>query len=430
MAASVGLLALAMMASAQTTTTSQPATSAPAVTKVTRGPMQSVLDLEGYLEPIDPTEILLRPKAYQGELVILSAAPVGAVTKGQLLLEVDATALHRQLDAAQNDLTAAQATLTKTQADMQLSQQADALALQIAEKDLANAQTDLDWWDQSDSKQAVVMADLTLKNAKAEADDRQDEFDQLKKMYKNDDLTNATADIVTKRATRALEFARINATLQLDRTRKTKEVEVVNSRQRLVFALQQQQQRLAAQKVAQEYSRVLRQTGLASATASVEQAQTKVNDLKGDLAQFRIESPADGVLYYGQLVQGSWQNSNPRAFRAKERIMPGQVIMTIVTPGKLRLAVEVPEAKISWISVGDSARVIPLAMPAAATTGKCHAPARANGGQAFTVTADLAAVDSQLLPGEHATVRIDGQKTLINVLLVPTSVESAPGASK
>src|SRR4051794_36094921 len=95
---------------------------------VKRGSINASIDADGYFEAIDPVEVRVRPKQYQGELLILSAAPNGASAKaGESILEIDPKELNRQLAAAENELLAAQANAEKAQADLTLGEQADAL---------------------------------------------------------------------------------------------------------------------------------------------------------------------------------------------------------------------------------------------------------------------------------------------------------------
>jgi multidrug efflux pump subunit AcrA (membrane-fusion protein) len=146
--------------------------------------------------------------------------------------------------------------------------------------------------------------------------------------------------------------------------------------------------------------------------------------LKSDLESMTVHAPFDGVVYYGQLSQGSWQNANPRSLRVGEKLSSAQVIMTLVQPGKHKLIVDVPEAKLSWIKPGAPARVVPVALPDAASDGKCAEAAPSgqpkDGGQAFQTSIELASVDARLAPGMKATARIDAGSAT-DVLVVPVS---------
>src|SRR5262245_47569341 len=109
----------------------EPATT-PSTTTVKRGALKLNVSASGAFEPIDPFEVRLRFKAYQGDLYVVSAVAPGAqVAKGDTVLQLDDTQIKRQLSAAQSELEAARANLEKAQADVKLGDAADALALKM-----------------------------------------------------------------------------------------------------------------------------------------------------------------------------------------------------------------------------------------------------------------------------------------------------------
>ena len=73
---------------------------------------------------------------------------------------------------------------------------------------MAEAEQNVKWFDTVDGPQMLKGVDIQLAMAKNQMNDEQDELDQLKKMYKSEELTNATADIVVKRAVRQLEMSK------------------------------------------------------------------------------------------------------------------------------------------------------------------------------------------------------------------------------
>jgi multidrug efflux pump subunit AcrA (membrane-fusion protein) len=273
----------------------------------------------------------------------------------------------------------------------------------------------------------LTMAELGSRNAKANVEDQNDELEQLRKMYKTEELTNATADIVVKRALRQLDQSKIMQGIQEQREGKVKNFDYVNARQRLNYAIESEKQQLAQLKAAQDHQRILRKTTVVTARLATDKADKKVNDLRADLDVFAVHAPADGVIYFGQLTGGSWQNSGPKALRVGEKAASGQVVMTLVRPSKMRLVVEVPEAKLNWIAPGSEAHVVPNALPDATVTAKCAeispTPAKGDAGGGYQARFDVPAIDARVLPGMKATVRIDAG-TAKDVLVVPVSAVS------
>ena len=268
----------------------------------------------------------------------------------------------------------------------------------------------------------LKVAELNVKQSKYSVEDQQDELNELKKMYKTEELTSATADIVVKRALRSLEMSQVHMGMQQDRSKKTTEFDFNTARQKLLFAVDQEKQQLAQLQTTQAHSKIIRQTALTSAKAASEKAQQKVSDLKEDLSAFTVKAPSDGVVLYGQLVQGMWQNANPRTLRVGDKAQPAQVLMTFFVPGKLRFMIDVPEAKSGMLKTGAQARVVPTALPQAASMGSCGTASPTGvpkePGQVFATPVEFLQVDSRLMPGEKGSAHIELQ-TVKDALLIP-----------
>ncbi len=396
-------------------------------TLVKRADISTVIDFEGYFEPTESYEVRVRPKSYQGELSIVTVAVPGtAVKKGDSLIQLDSTQIKKQLAAAENEQATADANLAKAQADVQLGEAGDALALKMQQTELSNSEEGLKWWEQVDGAQMLKSAELAVKTSKDNVEDNTDELEQLKKIYKSEELTNATADIVVKRAIRGLERSRIVQGMQEAKETKVRQFDYTVARQKLVFAIEQQRQQLAELLAKQQQQGTIRKTSLTSAQAAADKAEQKVNELKEDVAAFDVEAPFDGVAFAGEFVQGRWKDANPKALRAEEKVGPGPTILTVVPQGKLRLVLEVPESKLGFLKADSKMRVIANGFPDAACEGTLISvpmvPVTRERDQFFPTSVALSRIDPRLAPAQRATARID--VNLEDVLVVPASAVS------
>lgn len=419
----IGLMSLVAVAQ----TTAPAGETLPETVRVERGHISTTVDIDGFFEPTESFEVRLRPKSYQGDLTVSEAVTPGSrVEKGSSLLSIDPTPLQKQLAAAENDLATARANLAKAEADVQIGEAGDTLAMKIQQTELSNAEAGLNWWERVDGAHMLKNAELSVKAARDSVEDQGDELEQLRKMYKSEELTSATADIVVKRALRGLERTKINQGMQESRETKVKDFDYTVARQKLVFAIEQQRQQLAELTAKHQQQSAVRKTSLASAQAAEERAQQKVGDLKTDLESFEVTAPFDGVAFVGEFVQGRWKDPNPKLLRPDEKLPAGQTVMTIVPEGKLRLVLEVPEAKLSTIEPGLTVRVLPMGLPDAVTEGTTAAPAAAGvyreREQYFHTPVTLSKVHPRLAPGQRATARFDVQAE--DVLLVPAGAVS------
>jgi HlyD family secretion protein len=411
---SLTLVASISFARAEAPASSQSSTETVVVKK---GSIHPRIDVEGYFEPVEPLEVRFKPDEFAGDLKIASVATHGAsVKKDDVLISLDVDEILREIATAQIDLENAKAAADKAQADVDLGEQSDALAMKMQAEEVDKAKGALKWWEDVDGKQMITSAELQTRTAKAAVEDQQDELDQLKKMYKTEELTNATADIVVKRALRNLEINKVNQTMAEEREDKTKKFDYDHERQKYVFAIDQQTGTLNSLKASQAESQTTRKTGLASAKASLERSQKKLDDLKKDLASFTIKAPADGIIYYGELSKGEWHDSGEKTLRVGDKITAGHVVMTFFIPGKLRIRTEIPESQILWVKAGDKARVVPVSNAQATTDGTCGSIIPAGGD--FQMPVELASVDPNLLPSEKAAVQIELPE-IKDALIVP-----------
>ena len=108
-------------------------------------------------------------------------------------------------------------------------------------------------------------------------------LDIIQETFPTEELTNATADIVTKRAVRGLEQSKMH--LDMAEHRHEKSVTLVHAinKRHVDDGLTAGKQALAALMAAQTQAKVLREAGLVTSRAAVAAVDEKVADLKGDL---------------------------------------------------------------------------------------------------------------------------------------------------
>jgi multidrug efflux pump subunit AcrA (membrane-fusion protein) len=390
---------------------------------VAKGTLVPDVSGDAIFEAVGPLEVRVRAKQYAGELVVVSAAGDGAlVKKGDIILQIDSAPAERELALANNELVLAEANLVKAKDDARLGETADGVALALAQKELENAGAALKWFESAEGPDMVKQAEVMLKMAKDQIEDQGDELDQLKKMYKTEDLTTATADIVVKRAVRQLSRSQEMLGITQNQTGKVKELTFPQTRFTSEQAVKKAKVALEQLESAQAQSRVARATSLVSAQIAQEKATQKVAELRLDVAQLKVAAPSDGVVYWGFMQNGAWQNPNPRALLAGEKAAAQQILLTLAYPGKLRAVLNVPENKLAFVVAGQAADVAPKLLPERRYEGKVSSIARtatARGGvTGFEVEIDAGDLDGRLSPGMTAVVKVETAK-IEDVVVVP-----------
>lgn len=407
-----------------TAPTTAPATQpSPPTHLVKPGKLSFTVTGEGVFVADEPFEVRLKLNRHQGELKIASvAANRAAVKKGETLLELDPFAISNEVAASENELATAKANLTKAEADAELGEKGDALAMRIQEQETKNAEAAVRWWEKVDGPHMLAQTELQVRMSKANAEDQGDELEQLRKMYRAEELTTETADIVVKRALRQLEVAKLSSKISEERAEKVEAHTYAIAKQAVLDALEQSRQKLAMLKVTQAQAAVLRKAALSTARLAATQAEKKLADLKKDQELFTIKAPSDGVVMYGYASSGSWVGADPKTLRVGEKLTANQTVLTLFAPGDLKVELTVPEAQSAWVKSGAKAEVKPVAFPELNYTGRCAEPAVKPGatGLGFYTTIAIDDVDPRVVPGMKASVRIAGGD-VDKVLLVPTS---------
>jgi multidrug resistance efflux pump len=394
-----------------------------------RGFLTPAFELDAVLESAERFEAKLQFESYAGELVVRAAAAHGAAAKkDDVLLALETGPLERQLAAAENELRLARAQLEKAQADRDLGSRADALSLAQAERALADAKAEVKVFEEVEGARLLATADLSVKQSEDAVSDQTEELGQLEKMYKADDLSGATAEIVVRRARRSLERGRVYLQLARADADVVRTVRHPQQRRRVVDAAESAAHALESVKAAQALSRIQREVELARAQAAAGNAEDLVARLRRDLARLTVRAPFDGRVFHGQFQQGAWGTVDQvsPSLHAGERPAAGQVLLTLCGP-VAAAAADVREADFFEILPGAAVEVAPEAAPHRKSAGKvhslsAHAAARASG-PAFAARVVLDAPRAELLQGMKAKVSLKGAE-LKDVVLVPSGAVS------
>jgi multidrug resistance efflux pump len=410
-----------------TAPTTSPATAPSAdTTVVQRGTLKLAFDADGILEPVDPFEVRLSLHHYAGDLIVRrTATPNAPVAKGDVLLSFDTDPIDRQIAAAESACAVARAGVTKADADVALGDKADANAMEQARQSLADAEAELKRWDATDGPAALAAGDLVATQAGEGLEEATDELAQLRQMYKSEDLTNQTADIVLKRAVHAFDIAKVNDQVAKAAADRATKYEPSVHRHTLTATVATQSSALDQLRATQAQSRVVRADALATARATADSADRDLADLKRDRAALTITSPIDGVLVFGAFEHKAWQPVDPKHLAVDQKVQAdSSVLMTVYQPGNMRAVVACPESKLTLMPPGTRLTVAPAAVPGVSYDGTCGPASPFASGDKDAATVDvpvaLPPVDRQLVPGYVASVGVDVPPA-DNVLLVPAT---------
>ncbi|HAY81278.1 MAG TPA: HlyD family secretion protein [Planctomycetaceae bacterium] len=314
----------------------------------------------GYFEPVGAHELTAGTKEVKS-LVIKKIVPHGTrVKKGEAIVWFDTEAVDKQVSDAENALRLAELAQQESAFDYQQFLAIQKLDRAVASRTKRDAQRAYDNFVKVDRDRNVASAEFNLKSSRASLENALEELRQLEKMYKEDELTEESEEIVLKRAKRSVEGAQF----------RLKSSEILTERtltQSIPGEQETQDDTLARAMLA--YDKAIRSLDLARQRRDIEVAQSKkafakkrtdMEALRNDRKQLVLRAPADGIVYHGKLIRGRL-GEKPSGLAADVTVTNNQVLVTLVNPAALQIRVDLPETALQRVQVGGSGTATPRA---------------------------------------------------------------------
>lgn len=409
------------------------AAQAPATHTVARGGLKPKVQLDGVFEATEMEPLKLSPKVWMDLTVLEVAAPGTKVRKGDAVVRLDTEKLHDQLEDLELDRPGNALQMDLSQAELENLKVTTPLRLEAARRAQRTASEDLSHFENIGKEQREKSARFNLRNTENYLGNQMEELKQLEKMYKADDLTEETEEIVLKRqrfeverAQFSLENARISTerdlTTQLPRDAETQR----NSKRDQDIALAYAEQTLPR-------TLAKRQLDFEKAKRDQRKSEKRFNDLKADLEAMNVNAPIDGVVYYGACQNGRWTTAPavlPKLVPGG-KLMPNEIFITVVNPDRLRIKAVVPESELAKISQGMRGQCAPTSGPDKKLQVRVEElgsyPLPTGGFEA--VLSYESADATKLVPGMTCKISLgDGQRA--NTLTVPKDSVFTDGSNK
>jgi HlyD family secretion protein len=373
---SLGPALLAGVIAAGCTTTAPPANpQAAAAEKASNAPPAQAaapavakpkVTLDAVFESVEMAPVKLETKAWTDLTVIEAVAHGARVKKGDVLVKLDLEKIREQISDLEQDQPASALALEVAQFELDNLQQTTPLRLDAARRGHRNATEDLSYFEKTGRAQREKAATFNLKSSEQRLDGAKEELKQLEKMYKADDLTEETEEIVLKRQKFAvesaeyfLETAKQSADLNLKTSipREAENMKAGKRDQDLALALSEETLPRTLAKKRYDVEKLKR---------DAKKSEKRFADLKKDLEMISsIKAPMDGVVYYGACEGGRWTTGAAvvKKLVPTGKLMPNEVFITVVNPDKLVLKATVQEADLGKVTTGMAGEASPVSAP-------------------------------------------------------------------
>ncbi len=387
----------------------QDAKPAPKTHTVARGPLKIEITLDGSLEAAHASEVSVAPEE-TAQLVVKEALPHGSrVTKGQVLVQLDSRRLAEQIRDQEAARALAELSLKQEKQDLEILTKSAPLDTQLAERSKKIADEDLTLFEQVERPFDDKAQAQRLQQAEQYLEYSQEELKQLEKMYKADDLTEETEEIILKRARNDVEQMKFSVEQSRHLHEQYKKVQ--SPRMLETHKQAAEQAAIVAEKARVSLPMLITKQKLAIEKLEFEQAKSdeQLTRLKADLERLSIKAPADGIVYYGRWLGGKWSGAAEmqQKLRSGGQVVPHEVLLTIVEPGKLLVRVSVPEKEYAQVKVGAAGQFVPKSEPDRKLDVKVQEVSAAPVAEGqFAATLDLEGDSASLTPGMTGQVKI------------------------
>jgi multidrug efflux pump subunit AcrA (membrane-fusion protein) len=382
----------------------------PPTVKVEREPLTAAVTLKGVVQAERAVELSVRPKAWSGPLLVKHAVEHGAAVKaGDELVRFDTEKLDLAIRDARQEREQTAIAIRLAETELPLLEKQLPLDLATAERQHKQVTEDARIFTEIDRPMAEESAAFMVKSAEFYVQYAKDELDQLRKMYRDKDLTEETERIILKRYEHSLEMdeyflkqtkIRSDQALKVHLPRREKDVKEAVEKTAVTLARARDVQPLTVRQ---------KQLALVKLRYDEMKAKERLADLDADREMLTVKAPADGLACYGRYVRGQWiVPAGPQGppLLGVGPVNPGDVFLTIVTPDKLVVRAEAEEKELPGLKPGLSGRLTPTADPDHKRSAKLTRMAAAplNGKFDLRVEPDGEPVDG-LLPGMTCSVR-------------------------
>ena len=337
----------------------------PRIHKVRKGDFKEEVKLSGVFEAAKMAEVSVEPEAWSQLKIVQIAAHGARVKKGDVLIQLDVEDLDKALREKAAAVELGALALKQAVEELRALEQSTPEQLAQVERGHKRSLADQDRYAKIDRPMAVKAAEQALKQRRDSLEYTREELRQLEKMYKADELTEETEEIVLKRQKDAVgraEFAMEQAKLAHEKAMK-------------IDLPRQDEDMASARKAADEAHRSkLVTVPLALSKKRLEVAKMQrdhpeavqgLADLKKDRGLMTVRAPADGIVYYGQCERGKWTTG---AALAGKLIVGGalpakQVVLTVADAAELLVRTSVPEKELHRLRKGMTGQAVPTGYP-------------------------------------------------------------------
>ena len=305
-----------------------------------------------------------------GGLEIQKILPsIELVKKGQPLVWFETKPLDKKMEDAETALKLAELTLKEAEFDYEAFVKSSELDLQAATRKRDRARQDYDYYQKVDRPGQLEQAEQSLISSRFSFESAREEYEQLLQMYKEDDLTEESEEIVLRRAKRSMESAgfglkraelRHKQTLETTIPRQDIDQKDAQTRAMMEFAKASQSIRTAQAK---------RKLEIQQSRRSFARQKADFETMQSERSKVVINSPINGIFVHGALENGRLP-AKPVKLKAKSAVTGSQVLGTVVGIDGLQIVLDLTAEQHGKVKKGADCKIELAGQPGQPVKGR------------------------------------------------------------
>lgn len=330
------------------------------------------------------------------------------VNAGDEIVWFDTEDIDKKIKETEYSLRLSNLALQASGIEMDLTEKTFNMDVSMNERNMQHMEQDFKYFTDVARPNQEKSTRRNVQNSEHSLEYSQEEYNQLKRMYDEDELTEESEEIVLKRTQRDVENRQFFLEQAQIRAAKTLEVDIPREADRKKIDLERTRLDYEKSKISMPLERDKKRVAYEKAKLSFENDQQEFTELKKDRERMTLKAPVAGVLYFGRCVRGKWLGSaGPnRDLPVGKSVSPNKTVVTIVDPTQLMLRAELAENQLGSLTVGTEGVATPGAFPKTKLTARVskidYVPFQAD---KFNCLIDLSSVPEGLMPGMTCNLR-------------------------
>lgn len=294
-------------------------------------PFRISTELEGILIPTKSQSLAISPERWKTFTIESLPEHGSTVQAGEPLITFETEGIDKALQSLEMSLQTKKLNLQIAERELAEMQLRNELTLAAKKRSLENSEADLKYLVDIGLPAKKVESQHSVTRSKDYLSYEKEELDQLQKMYEEDDLTEETEEIILVRQRSSVR----DAEMGVERAERENARKLATSFPRSLVEAENKVEgariSYATAKLNLKRSHDLRKIEVAKLAIEVTDAEEALAETQADRELFPNSAEFDGVLIYGEFVDGKWKQGKTAEFlKVGSNVPTRTVFLTLV----------------------------------------------------------------------------------------------------